>query len=323
MESKLSHTFFSIPYQDACIRSLRSHLVPATDVSSVKALDEGPRHGQEVQRAIDDFVNVQLDDDILDKDRQHVFFKPIPFNASRVVRLSTVSSSSLKGVLPIAIHKLVAVESDMKEVIVSSEALGLAQTEEGCNQPVLLRTSMLPQDYLMKASIWKAEPNMHYSLPSSRGVFRSKQERDLFSNTIAPRLLAPRGFISDVHNIELPDALSSLLPGLLARLRAERFVEQRGHPWHFTEHGHALLKVGLVLSGGLSALARTNLRRLPPLQLSTYELMTMLQKEGWSHTMLTSRREANAARKTFYDGGRPNCTGKVFYSVSGRTSISR
>ena len=160
---------------------------------------------------------------------------------------------------------------------------------------------------------------MHYSLPSSKGVFRSKQERDLFSNTIAPRLLAPRGFISDVHNIELPDALSSLLPGLLARLRAERFVEQRGHPWHFIDHSHAMLKVGVVLSGGLSALARKNLRRLPPLQLSTYELMLMLQKEGWSHTMLTSSRESTAARKTFYDGGRPNCTGNFVYSVSGRT----
>ena len=132
LESELSHTFFSIPYKDACIRSLRSHLVAATDASSVKALDQGPRHGPEAQRALDDFQHAQLDDDILDKDRQHVFFKPIPLYASGVVRLKTVSSSSLKGVLPIAIHKLVAVESDMKEVIVASEALGLAQIEPRC-----------------------------------------------------------------------------------------------------------------------------------------------------------------------------------------------
>ena len=176
-------------------------------------------------------------------------------------------------------------------------------------------------DYVMKVSIWKVEPNIYYTLSASSGLLRSGDGRHLFSDTLAPLLLAPRGFVSGVHELELPDRYSSLITLLLERLQAADIVEQRKHPWHFSTLGHESVKMGNVLSG--TALARADLRRLPPLELTIYELMRMLDSEGWEHKMTCNDRAGRVVKASFYNGGGPDCSGKGFYSSNARTSLSR
>ena len=139
--------------------------------------------------------------------------------------------------MPIAIHKLMRINTTTKDAILSSEPLGLAQMEQGRHQPVVLIISMLPQEFEMRVCIWKVERGVHCTLLNYLGLFRSHGERDFFSDTLAPHLLAPRGFISDVHNLKLRDRLNSLVLGLMERLRAAGIVEQKGYPWHLIAKG--------------------------------------------------------------------------------------
>ena len=111
MEAAEVDTYFSVPNHDSCIRTLRSHLVAVSDVSSVKALDNG-----EQVLALDDFDHLTLDDPLLDKDTDQIFFRAIQFNPSKAMRIKTASSSSWRGTTAIAVHKLLQVNVDMQEV---------------------------------------------------------------------------------------------------------------------------------------------------------------------------------------------------------------
>ena len=81
-----------------------------------------------------------------------------------------------------------------------STPLGLQNSEEGADQPVVLRTSMIPDEILSKAFIWHAEPFLHYTLPGSLGLLKTEVSKRLFTEVLAPRLLSDRVFVTGVHD---------------------------------------------------------------------------------------------------------------------------
>ena len=295
------------------IRSLRTHLVAAADACSVQALD----NARSPLRALSDFEHVQMDDDVLEADRKLGFFKPVALNAQGLVRVKTYGSSSLKGTRAIAVHKLLQIDTEVQEAVVMSAALGLGKTERGCDQPVLLRTCTLQRELLMKACIWRANPELHYSLPSSPCLLRTPSEKQCFNQVLAPELLTNRGFIVDVHyTIDSPQRDEAVT--LLQRLRANDCCEQKGHAWHFMASGQEALILGISLTGGTSAVVRRDAERAKPTDLTTYKLIVRLHNAGWEHKLTTIRKDTVAAAATSYQGGSVSCSGKLFLSHSGR-----
>ena len=204
-----------------------------------------------------------------------------------------------------------------------STPLGLQNSEEGADQPVVLRTSMIPDEILSKAFIWHAEPFLHYTLPGSLGLLKTEVSKRLFTEVLAPRLLSDRGFVTGVHDEDSTNLVKTFMSEFLGRLLLLDMVKQSGHQWHFSELGKNSLVVGTVLTGGRMACARQNLRHIPANELTVFEMIRLLSQEGWEHMEADSRKDRRAARCTSYMGGKARCAGRVFYTIGKHNSICK
>ena len=279
--------YYSMPLHPNTFQTLRSTLVPSL-ASRSSGLPLGLGIGN--APATGTFASNQ------------VFWKTVGFSPARAIRTRVEGEESLSSKTAVSAHSLLSVSLGSKAVTVGIAPSTLTGPV-GIDAPLTFSGEALTLKQLSEVREWsqKGEEVQHH--------FLHTYALDADQARIASKLLPPLS----CGGLVLHGDASEEERALIHKLRDDEMVS--GPPWLLTDKGRSYTELGVQIDRQVTALrAPTGVDE----KTTHYELMLLLDADGWSQVALHPHEVPDIKAKPFQPG-----EGKVWFTRRGKVGMSR